>query len=243
MDNISPPLPEVSFKDEKYINEWQNKLLKWTILMPTLLILIFISLASFQLYQFNKQIGLYQNHEDDIIEVAANASLNASGQHSENYRLYMLAKMEDLAMRRRYSQGGILLMSRIFTKYLGFFTGMIMAIVGAVFIISKIREDSSDISGSVNQQLNFKILSTSPGVIFGILGTILMMATILQHSEINIKDQPLFLNQGNLLFNGNENKPGIEKNKEEQIFSLPDSSIRKSSAANIDSMMSNARPE
>ena len=90
-------------------------------------------------------------------------------------------------------------MSRIYTKYLGFFTGMIMAIVGAVFIIGKISEDKSEISGTANELIKFSIVSSSPGIIFGVLGTVLMLATILNHNEILIQDTPLYLNQKTIM--------------------------------------------
>ena len=109
--------------------------------------------------------------------------------------------MEEKSLDRRYSQGGLLLVSRIFTKYLGFFTGMILAIVGAIFIIGKLQESSSDIEGAVSDQMKLKIVSSSPGIIFGVLGTVLMLSTILQHAEISVKDQPLFLNPANVYVN------------------------------------------
>jgi hypothetical protein len=109
--------------------------------------------------------------------------------------------MEEKSLDRRYSQGGLLLVSRIFTKYLGFFTGMILAIVGAVFVIGKLQESTSDIEGSMSDQMKLKIVSSSPGIIFGVLGTVLMLSTILQHAEISVKDQPLFLNPTNVYVN------------------------------------------
>jgi hypothetical protein len=70
---------------------------------------------------------------------------------------------------------------------------MILAIVGAVFIIGKIREDTTNIEGSVADQTKLKLASSSPGVIFGVLGTILMLTTLLQHTDISVRDAPLYL--------------------------------------------------
>ena len=130
-------------------------------------------------------------------------------------RWITLARMEEKSLDRRYSQGGLLLASRIFTKYLGFFTGMIMAIVGAVFIIGKLQENSSDIEGAVGEQMKLKIVSSSPGIIFGVLGTVLMLSSILQHAEIELKDQPLFLNPYNIQINS------IDKGKSDAGTTAP----------------------
>jgi hypothetical protein len=42
------------------------------------------------------------------------------------------------------------------------------------------------------------MVSSSPGIIFGVLGTALMLTTILTHSEISVKDMPLYLNTYNI---------------------------------------------
>lgn len=116
---------------------------------------------------------------EKLIPTKADSALNAKLKGDLDYiRWITLARLEEKSLDRRYSQGGLLLVSRIFTKYLGFFTGMILAIVGAVFIIGKLQESSSDIEGAIGEQMKLKIVSSSPGIIFGVLGTVLMLSTI-----------------------------------------------------------------
>jgi hypothetical protein len=85
-------------------------------------------------------------------------------------------------------------MARVYGVYLGFFTGMLLAMVGTIFIISKLREGKTNIGLSYGQQIRLQVISTSPGTIFGFLGTVLMVATILVHNNIEVRDAPLFLN-------------------------------------------------
>jgi hypothetical protein len=187
---------------EKNVYQWQQKLLPWFIIMPTLLIGIFIVLATKQLVSFNEKL---QTKPDStligkIIPVAEGRNLSDGKVSSYKYLLLtVLAHLEQESTYRRYNQGALLLMSRIFTKYLGFFTGMILAIVGAVFVIGKIREDSTNITADVNEMMKFSIISSSPGIIFGVLGTILMLATILKHNDITVQDSPLYLNANSIL--------------------------------------------
>jgi hypothetical protein len=190
---------ETKSKTEQ-LYDWQNRLIWWMTILPSVLIVVFIVLATLQLNRFNKEINSYKESELEPVYMSYNGGKTISYQDNADYiRLYTLTKMEDMSMRKRYSQAGVLLMSRVLTKYFGFFTGMILAIVGAVFIISKLQEEQSEIDGSISDNIKLKITSSSPGIIFGILGTILMLATILQHSEINVKDMPLYLNSGNLV--------------------------------------------
>lgn len=194
----------MSEKNEElaHITKWQNKLLPWFILMPTALIAVFIFLASQQLVRFNKALEAKPDSLliGSILPNPSSIKISDDIVNSEQYlRWITLTRMEQESLYRRYNQGGLLLMSRIYTKYLGFFTGMIMAIVGSVFIIGKISEDKSEISGSANELIKFSIVSSSPGIIFGVLGTVLMLATILNHNEILIQDSPLYLNQNTIM--------------------------------------------
>jgi hypothetical protein len=185
------------------INSWQKKLLPWLIIMPTVLILLFIYLATKQMQQFNTVIdSKSESSVEKLLALPSDPSLDNNLKGNMDYiRWITLARMEEKILDKRYNQGGLLLASRIFTKYLGFFTGMILAIVGAIFIIGKLQESSSDIEGAMGDQMKLKIVSSSPGIIFGVLGTVLMLSTILQHTEIALTDQPLFLNPYNIQIN------------------------------------------
>jgi len=177
--------------DSKATMKWQNKLAPWLIAMPTLLVIIFIVLATRQMIQFNKLLDVRRG--ETMVE-AINAQTEKSVKDNLEYVKWItLAMMEEESYNKRYNQAGFLIMSRIFTKYLGFFTGMVLAIVGAVFIIGKIKEDTTQIEGSMADQTKLKLVSSSPGIIFGVLGTILMLSTILQHTEVQVRDAPLYL--------------------------------------------------
>lgn len=194
------------------INSWQKKLLPWLIIMPSVLMLLFVYLATRQMQRFNTLIDAKSESViEKIIQSPSDSTLSNNLKGNMDYiRWITLARMEEKSLDRRYSQGGLLLASRIFTKYLGFFTGMIMAIVGAVFIIGKLQESSSDIEGALGDQMKLKIVSSSPGIIFGVLGTVLMLSTILQHAEIELKDQPLFLNSYNVQLNSIDKGKPVE---------------------------------
>jgi hypothetical protein len=192
--------------NQNEIFAWQKKLMLWTIGMPSLLIIVFIAIATIQLNRFNDQITTKNESElNNIIRPALITDTSLSHNSRLNYiKWYSLTKMEEIAMNKRYNQGGLLVMSRVFIKYLGFFTGMILAIVGAVFIISKIKEDVTTISAEFATNAKAALASSSPGIVFGCLGAALMLASILQHTEINVKDMPLYLNQATMMSMGTE---------------------------------------
>ncbi|MEO6454242.1 MAG: hypothetical protein ABIN97_09230 [Ginsengibacter sp.] len=209
MNSITPGGDPV-IEEEQKRHAWQQKLLPWMIIMPTILIGIFIFLATLQMRNFDSYIYHGDKSEIEsalpgILSVKVDSNIDSKLGY---IKLYTLAKMEELSLNRRYNQAGALMMSGIYTKYLGFFTGMIMAIVGSVFIISKLKEDATNLDASISSSMKFTIISSSPGIIFGLLGTILMTVTILKKAEVNIKDMPLYLNYYNMPKEGN-NMHGI----------------------------------
>lgn len=189
--------------EEKQVNQWQKKLLPWLIAMPTLLILLFVILATQQMQRFNAVIDQERVSVIDALAPSPdNPELFEKLTGNMDYIRWMsLARMEEKCLDSRYSQGGLLLVSRIFTKYLGFFTGMILAMVGSVFIIGKLQEKSTEMEAEVGNGIKGKLASSSPGIIFGVLGTVLMLSTILQHTEVGVTDTPLFLNAPNFYLN------------------------------------------
>ncbi|MGB3479300.1 MAG: hypothetical protein WBB67_09080 [bacterium] len=102
-----------------------------------------------------------------------------------------LATLEVHAINQRYHQANVFLMSRVWTKYLGFVTGMMLALVGAAFILGKLRETESKLDAT-SSLWKFSFTTASPGLMLSLLGTILMITTIFSYHKIETKDQPLY---------------------------------------------------
>lgn len=103
-----------------------------------------------------------------------------------------LAVLDAGILERRYHQANVLLMSRVWARYLGFVTGMILALVGAVFILGKLREETSEVSAEGTAG-SLSLRSSSPGLVMTVLGVALMVTTIVTHHEIQTADSPVYL--------------------------------------------------
>ncbi|MEO5570477.1 MAG: hypothetical protein ABIT08_08920 [Bacteroidia bacterium] len=197
-----PPNDPKTDADKRAIEKWQSKIMWWLIAMPTILIGIFIYMASKQITSFNQAVSIKAD-TTLLSKILPEMDKNQKGSDLKNdskyLQLVMLAHLEEESIYRRYNQGGLLLMSRIFVKYFGFLTGMIITVIGSVFIIGKLSENYSQMTGTINEKTKFSLVSSSPGIIFGVLGTILMLSTILQHQDIVIQDSPLYLNSNGIL--------------------------------------------
>lgn len=163
---------------------WQARLRAWMQLMVTGVIVFFLVASGWQIYYVHLRIEKAPALD---LAFAAGGSLSAEQEHWRT-----LARLEAHAIQQRYHQANVILMSRIWTTYLGFVTGMILAAVGAAFILGKLREQASEISGK-SEAWQLSIASTSPGLIMVVLGTLLMLVTILTHHKIDVNDAPLYL--------------------------------------------------
>ncbi len=98
----------------KQLLQWQNRLLPWMVSVPTVLIGAFIVLATLQLNKFEKFIYQGNKSENVIPSPVANTTDSVLKRNVDYLKLYSLVKMEEHSINRRYNQGGVLLMSRIY---------------------------------------------------------------------------------------------------------------------------------
>ncbi len=100
--------------------------------------------------------------------------------------------LECKALALRYHQANVLLMSRIWTKYLSFVTGMIMCVVGASFILGKLTSSETVLKGQT-QVLSFALASSSPGIILVSLGTLLIGVSFFAYRQIQVMDAAIYV--------------------------------------------------
>ena len=177
---------------------WQKKLLPFMVIVLSLLMLFFFTATAFQLYYLHQRIE--QSPELDLNLALGSLESNPAGASEKDKleigRWKTLSILEGNALQRRYHQANVLLMSRIWTAYLGFITGMILALVGATFILGKLRESESKVDAG-SEGWKFSMTTASPGLILALLGTILMMTTIIGHYEIKVNDGQLYTAEWN----------------------------------------------
>ncbi len=175
------------------VYSWQRKLLPFLIGLLTFLTLFFLVASVFQLYRLQDQIT---NKPKLDLETALKGlpvqSTNHDSKENLQYvRWKTLALLEKHALEIRYHQIGALHMSRIWARYLGFLTGMILSLMGAAFILGKMKEAPTKASAeSVSGK--FSITSSSPGIILAFLGTALMITTIVVHHDIEGEDNAIY---------------------------------------------------
>lgn len=173
---------------------WQSKLLPLMAGMLVFLALFFLFVTLYQVSDLARHVT--EAPQLDLKAALAGLDRVPDGAGA-NERLLRatwrtLAELEAHAIARRYHQANLLLMTRLWTRYLGFITGMILALVGAAFILGKMRETASTLDAQSTAG-KVTVASSSPGLILAVLGTALMITTILVDPRIDVQDGPLYL--------------------------------------------------
>jgi hypothetical protein len=182
---------------------WQKRLLPVMVgLLVTLTAFFFV--ASFvQLYYLQTRIERAPQLDlspamaslDEIAKDVQNGKVGdqlAFNNRLEYARWKTLSLLEANALQHRYHHAGVLLISRIWTRYLGFVTGTILAMVGAAFILGKLQEASSNL-GAEGGLWKVSLTTASPGLVLATLGTVLMLATLATSMDLQVNDGPVYL--------------------------------------------------
>jgi hypothetical protein len=179
--------------------KWQERMVPFMLRMVVGLTLFFFVASCVQLAYLH--LSIKQAPKLDMRESFSLLSVNSEPTFQEMLavsKLKAITRLEANALERRYHQANVLLMSRVWTRYLGFVTGMILALVGATFILGKLQEPASELAAKV-QVSEFSFKSASPGVILAGLGVILMFMTIITHHEIGVTDRPVYIQEYHIL--------------------------------------------
>ncbi len=101
------------------------------------------------------------------------------------------AQLEASALDRRYHQANVVLMARVWTSYMGFMTGMILALVGAVFILGRLPATPTEIEGK-SHDTGAALKTSAPGIVLVSLGVVMMLSTLFVRYEISVRDSAIY---------------------------------------------------
>lgn len=114
---------------------------------------------------------------------------------SQEFRANGTFLLEADLIERRYRAANVAALSRIYLVFLGFGTGMVLALVGATFVLGKISEPETSIDGA-GASFKASLRSGSPGIILAFFGTALMLATIYSKTDISVSDRAVYMGDG-----------------------------------------------
>jgi hypothetical protein len=186
-----PEPQKVNMSEESVLSKWQQRLLPLMSSMLVVLTLFFCVGITVETYRVQKH--LEEGHEIDLkptFNLFAADQIRTFSDRMDLARFQTAALLESNALQSRYHQANVAQLMRICIIFLGFLTGMVLALVGAAFILGKLRENASNVSGE-GAGWKLAVTSSSPGILLAVLGTSLRMATIWARVEVNVTDAAL----------------------------------------------------
>ncbi len=166
---------------------WQKRLLPLMVIMIAGLTIFFVVATYLQLNRLGEQIQ--QSPKLDL-SPALNAKLTDENSFQAHWQALVI--LEGNALERRYHQANVMLMSRVWIRYLGFLTGMILALIGATFVLGKLRESESS-AAAESSLWKFSMTTASPGLMLALLGTILMITAMATNPAIKVNEGRSFV--------------------------------------------------
>jgi hypothetical protein len=173
--------------------QWQNRLLPLMGGMLLFLTLFFCSSLAYETISVQRHIE--SAHEIDLSPLVQRLEKTAVADPEaalNEFRAKAQALLEANVIERRYHQASAAAIGRIYIVFLGFATGMVLALAGGAFILGKIKERDTSIEGA-GPAFKAGLRSGSPGLVLAFFGTALMVCTILSRVEISVSDQALYL--------------------------------------------------
>lgn len=104
---------------------------------------------------------------------------------------YMRMLLEEHAMRSRHRQNAAVVESRVWTRFMGFVTGMVMVMAGCIFILGRL---DTQFDGSFKGGGYEGVLKTnSPGLVLAVAGTVLIGIALWVPVQIEVTDKPVYI--------------------------------------------------
>lgn len=175
-------------KADKALSRWQQKLLPF--MAGSLVVLGFVFFVA-TLWHYNALQRYFQPPSLDL-KVELQRLDAATPPVSPEYKdWYARALLEEMALQRRYQQNSVGMQTRIWTRLMGFLTGMVLVFSGCIFILGKLKEDTQ-VSGDI-QGAKWALVTSSPGIVLALAGTALIALAIYVPTTVESSDSLVYL--------------------------------------------------
>jgi hypothetical protein len=178
-------------RDEKAdLLRWQYRLLPWAIgLLLALAVFFFASTW----IQFDRLSAAMQARQPDAIEGTFAAYEKRGGAQDLPYLQWKTRTLlERKVVEHRYQQVNATLLLRTWTRHLGFLTGMILSFIGGIFILTKLSEGRSEVSGETGV-VKASLATNSPGIVLTVVGGAIMIASLIVEYRFSTRDLPAYI--------------------------------------------------
>ena len=179
-------------RESRALARWQQRLLPFLVVAISLMAIFFFVSTLLQLGRLGEAVAYKPDLRVDQSLAAYEQKAGPEARDQDYLHWKTLVLLEESAIQHRYAQVSATLMLRAWTRHLGFLTGMILALVGAIFILAKLSESETRLSGEAAGAKG-ALATNSPGIVLAVLGTVLMVVTLTTDFSFTTTDVPVYL--------------------------------------------------
>lgn len=171
--------------------KWQKRTLPFMIAAFLAIGIVFFAAT---IMHFRTMQAWLQYAPPDVPAALQEFERAAGGKVDKDYRQwYGRVLLEAHALNQRYRQNAAVVYSRVWNGYMGFLTGMALALCGCVFILGKLRE-GVNFSGEASSA-KWQLVTSSPGVVLALAGAALVALSLKLNVKVESEDRPVYLPQ------------------------------------------------
>lgn len=185
-DASRPTHPDRATTAEDVVERWRGRLLPFMMLMLVLGSVFFGVVSVVQVRELDKQLV----EEAKLVAVPPRPEILPATEASYAYDVTVALEQGVIARRYHFALGMIRV--RLWTRMLGFSAGMVLAMVGAAFVLGRLQEPASRLSAR-GGGLALSLTSASPGLLLAVLGTLLMISSIAVSPNVTTSDGAVYV--------------------------------------------------
>jgi hypothetical protein len=173
---------------------WQTAMRPLMIAMLVGLSLFFFMATLVQVARLNERIDAGPKLDVASLQASAPCAVGpAEGACVAERRLRVAVSLEAYTIALRHHEAQVLLMAALWSRYVGFITGMILALVGAAFILGKLGDTGTTVNvGAEAAAARLALTTASPGIVLVVSGVVLMMLTITTLQQFSTHDAAIY---------------------------------------------------
>lgn len=167
---------------------WQRRLLPF---MVGFLAVAAVAFIASTLWFFHDLQGRLEFESTEIVDSVVTLPVG-SKLLDQSYRDWLVrVRLEERALKQRFQVQANVVQARLWTRFMGFLTGMLLALTGCVFVLGKLREsvDFTAKGGAAETTL----ATTSPGVFLALLGTIIIGISLTGKITAELSDTAVYV--------------------------------------------------
>lgn len=177
-----PPTPPVR-------TTWQERLLPF-MLASLVFVGLFFSVTTWLF--FDRLQAELQYNRTDTVATLARAEQPASGPADAAYRdWYVRATLEQMGLQQRFNVQIAIVKGRLWARFMGFLTGMLLALTGCVFVLGQLR--AKVVFSGEGQGAKGALDTNAPGLLLALLGTVIIALALSVPGSVESTDAAIYL--------------------------------------------------